>query len=47
MKRIVAAASLITWLSVAWPALGDDKPMVVLLSGTKAPKGVAKLKRDD
>jgi RNAse (barnase) inhibitor barstar len=25
----------------------DDKPMVVLLSGTKAPKGVAKLKKDD
>src|SRR5262245_19076086 len=37
MKRIVAAGSLIAWLSVAWPAVGAEKPLVVELWPGKAP----------
>ena len=37
MKRIGAAVSLITWLCVAWPAAGADKPLVVELWPGKVP----------
>ncbi|HEV3255851.1 MAG TPA: alpha/beta hydrolase, partial [Gemmataceae bacterium] len=37
MKRIVAAASLMAWLCLAWPAVGADKPLVVELWPGKAP----------
>src|SRR5437016_1486884 len=37
MKRIVAAATLLAWLCVAWPAVGADKPMIVELWPGKVP----------
>ncbi|HKB03091.1 MAG TPA: alpha/beta hydrolase, partial [Gemmataceae bacterium] len=37
MKRIVAAVSLITWLCMASPAAGADKPLVVELWPGKVP----------
>src|SRR5262249_53018679 len=37
MNRIVAAAALTTWLCVAWPAVGAEKPMVVELWPGKVP----------
>ncbi len=37
MKRIGAAVSLITWMCVAWPAAGADKPTVVELWPGKVP----------
>src|SRR4051794_40740061 len=37
MKRIVAAVCLLSWLCVAWPALGADEPMVVELWPGKVP----------
>jgi acetyl esterase/lipase len=37
MKRIVVAVSLATWLCVAWPAAGAEKPTVVDLWPGKAP----------
>src|SRR5262245_63190301 len=37
MRRIVAAAALVTCLCVAWPALGADKALVVEVWPGKVP----------
>jgi acetyl esterase/lipase len=37
MKRTTRAVALLTWLCLAWPAVGADKPLVVPLWPGKAP----------
>ncbi len=37
MERIIGAASLVTWLCVAWPSVGADPPAVVELWPGKVP----------
>ncbi len=37
MNRIASTVSLVTWLCMAWPAVGADKPLVVELWPGKAP----------
>jgi len=43
MKRLVAAVSLLAWLSAAWPAAGADKPVVVELWPGKVPDETGKV----
>ncbi len=37
MNRIASTVSLVTWLCMAWPAVGADKPLVVELWPGQAP----------